>query len=708
MVQTIWNQFQNERSEKARLKSSLRAAIGYGGMIHEFKNLVLRKKISRGAIVHSHLGAAQAIIDQYSVLELDNTERVALEDIRQVFRAYEKALIETLKLIAQGKNSHQIDQLVKVDDSTAFRGLIALNSKLHTGGSLAKVKKSKGQLVAELRASLGYGGMIHHFKNYILRHNQEITMLIFQHIDQADNIIAQYHQLEPTSAELIALNDLSQTLTKYRKNLKKAIILVEQKKSTEVIDSVLKIDDSFALRGMRLLDKEIAAQIVHRVGEVDSSLQRVNQLVKVTSWVSIVLITMVVFFLSLLMYKLIIFPIQQLTEIMDDLSKNNFDINIPKIDGKNEIARMSQSVLIFKENAFKRQQAEDQLAESHHKQAQQIEDIYKLKEQAEKQVREAVSLAGHLASSQETTIAALSRAENGEKRVTSILNTMMDAIITTDNHGIIEDFNPSAEAIFGYQTRDVLGQNISLLMPEPHKSHHDAYIQNYFSDQSSHEMRGSFEQHGLHKNGSIFPIEISLGVMQINGETKFTGVIRDISERKEAEKEIHRLALTDPLTGLANRNQFNSKLSDALKQVNRLNMQVALMLLDLDKFKPVNDTYGHPVGDSLLKWVSDNLVALVREVDTVARLGGDEFAIIFCGTKEELNISVPAKKIIKKLAEQVEIDGHLIQIGTSIGISFIDTVDADAEELILKADKALYQAKNKGRNRYEIYHNDKN
>ncbi len=191
--------------------------------------------------------------------------------------------------------------------------------------------------------------------------------------------------------------------------------------------------------------------------------------------------------------------------------------------------------------------------------------------------------------------------------------------------------------------------------------------------------------------------------MLISGETKFTGVIRDITERRRAEEEIRRLALTDPLTGLANRNQFHQRFKDALALARRQENLVGLMMLDLDKFKPVNDTYGHLVGDALLEKVADELRRCSRDTDTVARLGGDEFAMIIVDPKNDDALGMLAERVIEALSAGISISGHDLQIGASIGIACFPDHGGTPEDLMGRADKALYAAKEAGRNTFRYY-----
>ena len=210
----------------------------------------------------------------------------------------------------------------------------------------------------------------------------------------------------------------------------------------------------------------------------------------------------------------------------------------------------------------------------------------------------------------------------------------------------------------------------------------------------------------MRQDGSVFPIELSSNTMLIAGETKFIGIIRDITERRKAEEEIRRLALTDPLTGLANRNQFHQKFEDAIKLARRQESTIGLMMLDLDKFKPVNDTYGHPVGDALLNWVSETLQDMSRNTDTVARLGGDEFAIIVVDPENQDVLGLLAERIVTALSATTNIMGHDLQIGTSIGIADFPDHGETIDDIMGKADKALYAAKKAGRNTFRFFDPD--
>ncbi|MEQ8666221.1 MAG: diguanylate cyclase [Rhodospirillales bacterium] len=179
--------------------------------------------------------------------------------------------------------------------------------------------------------------------------------------------------------------------------------------------------------------------------------------------------------------------------------------------------------------------------------------------------------------------------------------------------------------------------------------------------------------------------------------------MEDITARKNAERELRNLALTDGLTGLANRNRFKTALEDALKAGRRFDYGTALLLLDLDEFKAVNDTHGHPFGDALLKAVASGLSKMIREVDLAVRMGGDEFAVVLVGVNRKSDVEELAQRYVDEIGQPFEIEGRTVSVGISVGIALFPGDADNAVDLVRRADIALYRAKNEGRNRYRSF-----
>jgi len=179
--------------------------------------------------------------------------------------------------------------------------------------------------------------------------------------------------------------------------------------------------------------------------------------------------------------------------------------------------------------------------------------------------------------------------------------------------------------------------------------------------------------------------------------------VRYAIERKRTEERLTYLAQYDHLTGLVNRSLFRDRLIQAMARSKRLQQPLGLMLLDLDRFKAVNDTLGHDIGDELLKAVSERLKSCVREVDTVARMGGDEFTVILEGVPSEASIVVVAKRITESISSAFELKGHSVSIGISIGITVYPHDDQGIDELLKHADEAMYRAKQQGGSGYHFH-----
>jgi diguanylate cyclase (GGDEF)-like protein/PAS domain S-box-containing protein len=294
--------------------------------------------------------------------------------------------------------------------------------------------------------------------------------------------------------------------------------------------------------------------------------------------------------------------------------------------------------------------------------------------------------------------------EKSQNQLQAIIHNAMDGIITINESGQILGFNPAAEQIFGYSHQFVLGKNLNMLMPEPFRSEHDSYIRNYLETGKAKIIGVQRrEVTAVRQNGDQFPMELSASEMVLGGQRFFVGIIRDITERKLAEEKIAHLAHYDYLTGLPNRALFLDNLDHSISLAKRNNYKVAVLFLDLDGFKKVNDTLGHDAGDLLLKEVSKRLKDTIRASDTVARVGGDEFIFVLNEIGEDDNAVRMAGKVITALADSFELKGQQSHIGGSIGISIYPDDSIEPKTLVKYADNAMYLAKQSGKNTLKFY-----
>jgi diguanylate cyclase (GGDEF)-like protein/PAS domain S-box-containing protein len=290
----------------------------------------------------------------------------------------------------------------------------------------------------------------------------------------------------------------------------------------------------------------------------------------------------------------------------------------------------------------------------------------------------------------------------------AMLDNMMDGLICINIHGVVESINPAAATMFGYTQAEVMGNNVSMLMPEPHHSHHDGYLKHFQQGGEARIIGHPRELEGKRKDGSIFPITLAVTQTHYANHRVFIGVIRDITRLRHDESEIRRLAFYDDLTGLPNRRLLLDRLRHAMLTSQRTGLHGAVLLLDLDHFKQINDTMGHDVGDELLRQTSMRLQSRLREGDSVARLGGDEFAILLENLSQHdheaaRQAETIAKKVLDALTIPYQLGASTHQISTSIGIvAFVEERDA-INDLLKKADVAMYQAKSAGRNTVRFF-----
>jgi|GEM_PF-1934362 len=640
LVRESWQTYQIDRSDKAKLTSILQAEIGYGGAIHHFKNFILRNEIRYFEEAKKYLIAANATIEQFYLLNVTEAELEALNHIQQTFESYDSQLSHAKSLFAQGKTSKEVDELVYVDDSLAFQGIRVLSAEQVT--LIQEQSKSKYSQIVSLRSILGYGGFIHHFKNAVLRSDLNKLLLAKEQLQKALLLLKEYQLLKLTQKETNALFNINKTLQKYLGKVDEIQQLIQKNTTPIEIDSQVIVNDLPALQGLIALEKEINLLTQTRSLEVSKVLGFLTTLVKVVTQLMIYITAFLVLLsLWIIRYRLID-PVSQLIGNMKRLAKGDFNVAIKGTEKENEIGEMARSIEVFRDSAQKRLAV--------------------------------------------------------ETKIKTILKSAIDGIVTINSAGMITSFNPAAEKLFGHQENFILGKNVSILMPEPHKSKHDKYIRDRVKGKPARIMGEIVQQEALKKSGEIFPVEISLNEMKIDNQIYFTAIIRDTTERVKREKEIQKMALCDALTGIANRYQFEAKLSEATTMALRTKTSVGLVLIDLDKFKPVNDSYGHQVGDLLLKEVASRLDNTKRDTDTVARIGGDEFAIILNHLKTKECIKVALARYQELLLQPYFIDGYNLDIGVSIGFSTFPQDDTNLDELFRLADDAMYQAK-KGSNR---------
>ncbi|MDH4275201.1 MAG: EAL domain-containing protein, partial [Gammaproteobacteria bacterium] len=287
-----------------------------------------------------------------------------------------------------------------------------------------------------------------------------------------------------------------------------------------------------------------------------------------------------------------------------------------------------------------------------------------------------------------------------ESRARAVMENVADGIITFRAEGAIDSINVAAQRMFGYGLEELRGQQINTIMPEPFRSGRNPFVMEAEAE-SKQILPVLHEVFGRRKNGTVFPMEVAVTLMVLGDETYYIAILRDITSRKAQTAALRYQAMHDSLTDLPNRNLLHDRLQQAIRVALRDRRTLALIIMDLNRFKEVNDTLGHQVGDKLLQQVAQRLRLILRESDTIARLGGDEFAILLPGADSAQAIATSGK-IISTFDQPFVVEGQRLHIGASLGITLYPQHGEDAVVLMQRADVAMYVAKRGGK-RFAFY-----
>ena len=290
-------------------------------------------------------------------------------------------------------------------------------------------------------------------------------------------------------------------------------------------------------------------------------------------------------------------------------------------------------------------------------------------------------------------------AEARLRLASSIMESTGEGILVTDANGTIISVNPAFTRITGYSADEAIGQKPNLLRSD----HHGPEFYAALWQSLLNEGRWEGEIWNRHKNGTAYPVLQTINRIHDSDGLPacYASVFHDITDLHQANERIQYLAFHDALTGLPNRALFHDRLAHALERSRREGIHLAVIFIDLDGFKEINDTLGHDVGDQLLREIAQRIRARVRRAtDTVARLGGDEFLILMEDLKALDHCHELAAEIIADIARPLELRGHIVSVGASMGVACFPEHSEEAADLLKRADIAMYAAKADGKNRY--------
>ncbi len=412
-----------------------------------------------------------------------------------------------------------------------------------------------------------------------------------------------------------------------------------------------------------------------KIGSVELavSLQRSEKSSSETFRNIIIILILVAFFVGSLIYAtmsiFIVTPLSRLSKAADQLALGDFTAVLPP-ETRDELGQLVRAFTFMRESRKKTEQELNSLN----------------------------------ASLETVVMARIGELRDSEAYIQAVLENVNEGIIVVEEAGSIISFNVAAEKIFGYNSQEISHQKFNLLISADHLQTTGPYHK--FSQEESREGAQygvTREVIGLRKDFSAFPLELKTTQLHIQNKLLFITTARDITDRKDAEQRINYMASHDALTTLPNRALLQDRIEQTLVHNQRHRLKAAVLFIDLDKFKIINDTLGHDIGDGLLQAAAARLVAGVRGEDTVARQGGDEFIILLSHINRPEDAGIIAQKLQSALVEPFLIKGKELHIGASIGIAIYPDDGENMEILMKNSDIAMYHAKESGRGNYQYF-----
>lgn len=288
-----------------------------------------------------------------------------------------------------------------------------------------------------------------------------------------------------------------------------------------------------------------------------------------------------------------------------------------------------------------------------------------------------------------------------------IVNLAEDAVVIIDATHVIISFNTGAERMFGYPAKEVIGERLDVLLPERFQLQHDVMVDEFGQTPDLTRAMGQRNRqiYGRRKDGNEFVASAQIMRVGDAGHRYYAAILRDVSESKKTEEELLRLAATDPLTGALNRREFTLLADREALRSNRYHHALSLLMMDLDQFKRLNDTYGHAAGDKVLQRFTTLCTNTLRNVDIFGRWGGEEFVALLPETDIE-GAAVIGERLRKLVAESVlTYHDHKINFTVSVGIAQYKDGETSLGGPLGRADSAIYDAKKAGRNRISVFRN---
>jgi len=638
----------------------------YSGFIEQLLRLISQVQVQLNNPEQNR--ASADFLNLLNLQEKSGQERGALNasqlnarQLQQVI-SYGDAQTKFISDLFSVSQSHHQQWLQRQLNSENNQKILAIRKLLHE-------KLIRAEQLARLERKIGYGGLIHDFKNYILRGEIRYLESFLKGLAITQNHIVDFNKISNlTEIDKKAIYTIEQTINRYYQHILLARSSREKGNNAEQIDEELRIDDSNAVAAIKQLQhneigidtefwwqlstsridgfREISDHILSDIQKLanDEEQKAIERLVL---YIAIfILVFIISLYFSFLVVKRIIKKINYISRAMTTMQLEH-KFNQPlRVRGHDEITDM---VIAFNQMLAERNKSE------------------------------------------------------GEQKISAaVFKYASEAIMITNANNEIEMVNPAFSHISGYDIKEVLGKSPSILNSGRHDSRF--YQQMWQALEQENSWQG--EIWNKRKTGEIYPEFLAISVVRDqNGEPlQYISLFSDITKHKKYEEDIWLQANYDSLTGLPNRDLCIDRLRNELNEIKNSHGEIALLFIDLDRFKNVNDTWGHNSGDELLKLAAIRLRNCIREKDMVARFGGDEFVVLLVGLSNRFAVERVVKNILVRLAMPFHLsNNNEAVVSASVGVTIAPS-DGDSAELLLKnADTAMYQAKAAGRNTFQFF-----
>ncbi len=673
--------------------SRLRHQLGYGGLVHDYLNSILQPGKALEETTTFDLGAVRGAMLDFQSLEVSPLERTALiiinDELDNVYGALERMERGDFAGLSPQETYEQTD----VDLDRMANAVDTLATV--TFGEFGETPPHH-QLLSEFEAAIGLDGIVHHLKVFQLTSDPQRAQRARDAVARAQMLLEQLGDRAESNAEREAVRVIGKTVSQYEAGIELAVEMMSQGSTPSEIDSAIRVDDMPAISGYATL-------MSFEMARMKRGTQAVGDGILTAQVAALLVFVLFVVPFVLFFVRITLGLVQQVPQwagtlmaVADGLAKEEFEKSQDYSGLPSELAALEEPFAAIRRTLwFRKEQALEGEA--------QVDTMAVENEQ----------MATKIAGVKDDLRLATRRAEQAAKEAAKAGEDvdMMGGVIEAMSHGVLATRGFDGILFWNLRLSELLG------IPS-----------NWFSrDRSLHELllylatRGDF--------GTGDPMETVQRVISFMGEKLTEGVLRhdlalkgneervlameivrrgdgtivfsatDITARHELAVAMEQQAISDPLTGLANRTALNDFTASMLKHAKRSGETAAILALDLDGFKPVNDRFGHGAGDEVLVELANRLSEEIRETDFVARTGGDEFILVLLHLDDGMGAARFATRLLRAIEMPVRLSsGDVVSVSGSIGISVFPDNAEDVTVLFRKADEALYAAKGAGRN----------